>query len=127
MMLTQLVHLTLGPEHGSVPMARHAVLSGLREHGLDRLAETVALLTSELATNAVRHARTPFTLLLDWDGQRARVEVADASADPPWLQPASLREPGGLGLTLIATMATCWGFESHADDGKVVWFELRAP
>ena len=75
---------------------------------------------SELTTNAVLHAQTPFELTCRIDGI-ARFEVRDW--DPtsrPLVVDAQPGRPGGLGLRLIEAIATDWGVESHSAF-KVVW------
>ncbi|HZR14231.1 MAG TPA: ATP-binding protein [Acidimicrobiia bacterium] len=116
----------------SVGTARHAVTTELRAAGLDDLTDVATLLTSELATNAVRHARTRFRLSVERDGPCLRVEVTDASDEPRRVSPSDplhdpvTPEPGGLGLALVTALATRWGFEQRRGDGEVVWFELAA-
>ena len=122
--MAELLRADLQPQPSSVRAARQAVRSELSEHGLERLADTAMLLTSELVTNAVRHARTRFGLWLDWNSERVRIEVEDDSPEPLHPKAESRDQPGGLGLRLLATMASRWGFQHEQDNGKVVWFEL---
>ena len=87
----------------------------------------VELLLTELVTNAVRHARTPFTIILRWDGHLFRGEVTDA--DPRPLRPrldASTDGLGGRGLLLVREIATAWGVDVH-QHGKTVWFTITRP
>ncbi len=86
-----------------------------------------ALLLSELATNAILHARSSFTVIVRYDGSSLRVEVGDGSrSEPAMRQPAAGDMPGGRGLLLIDTMASRWGVLPTAR-GKRVWFELPVP
>ena len=104
----------------SVRAARRFVVSVLRETSAD--PEVAELLTSELATNAVVHARTGFAVRVRTADSGVRVEIVN---DEPELL-ASLRDPderGGRGLRIIESLAARWGTES--DPGhKIVWFEL---
>lgn len=86
------------------------------------LVGDAVLLTSELVTNAVRHARTPFEVEVVCDGA-VRVVVRDGSAEPPMVQHPEPDELGGRGLLLVEALATRWGFEANGQ-GKTVWFEL---
>ena len=82
----------------------------------------VELLTSELATNAVVHAKTGFRVRVRGDDRNVRVEIIN---DEPELLLA-MREPsehGGRGLRLVEGLSSDWGAESRRDE-KVVWFEL---
>jgi anti-sigma regulatory factor (Ser/Thr protein kinase) len=104
----------------SVRAARRFVESVLAETGAD--AETAALLTSELATNAVIHADSTFEVRIRIADSRVRVAIVN---DEPELL-ASLREPderGGRGLRLVESLAVRWGTESDRSH-KIVWFEL---
>jgi anti-sigma regulatory factor (Ser/Thr protein kinase) len=86
--------------------------------------ELVQLLTSELATNAVLHARSQFRVRVISDPSSVRVEVVNS--EPELL--LAMREPsehGGRGLQLVKQLSADWGAESSRDD-KVVWFEVPA-
>jgi anti-sigma regulatory factor (Ser/Thr protein kinase) len=85
-------------------------------------ADAAALLASELATNAVMHANSPFEVWVAEDSEVFRVEFVN---DAPEMI-AALREPseqGGRGLHIVDTLARAWGTEVM-DGQKVVWFEL---
>jgi anti-sigma regulatory factor (Ser/Thr protein kinase) len=87
----------------------------------DVTTEAAVLLVSELASNAIRHARTPFTIAIRHHPPVVTIEVADAST----LLPA-LREPdvdGGRGLQMVAAVAIQWGVREEVD-GKTVYFTL---
>jgi anti-sigma regulatory factor (Ser/Thr protein kinase) len=86
------------------------------------IREAVELIVSELATNAVTHAATPFTVRLLVDST-VRVELADGSTDPPVVRRPSSRAAGGRGLVIVEEFADRWGCYP-VDDGKVVWAEV---
>ena len=113
--------LQLPPEPTSAGMARRFVASSLRAG--DEVAELAVLLVSELASNAVLHARTPFELVVEDDGRRLRVEVHDDSPALPTLKDYVAESITGRGLHMVAASADNWGFEAR-DRGKYVWFEL---
>lgn len=86
------------------------------------VADNALLLTSELCTNCVVHARTDYVLRVrvpDADGG-VRVEVHD---DDPALPAVTER---GHGMRLVDALAADWGVERVEGRGKVVWFEVRA-
>lgn len=87
--------------------------------------EIAALLTSELATNAVRHAQTDFTVSVQVHDGLLRVAVSDQCQEWPIPSNAmpSSNVRSGRGLVLIETYATDWGVEPFPG-GKVVWFTL---
>lgn len=82
------------------------------------------LLVSELATNAVLHARSEFEVCLLLADRTLRVEVVDRNSRLP--TPANV-SPGafsGRGLLLVEALSRSWGVRSHSDEGKALWFEL---
>lgn len=91
----------------------------------DETAQAVVLMVSELATNAVEHARArEFSVRVDRSGGRLRVGVADRLPARPVVQHPAPDEPHGRGLYIVAELADDWGTEVGAD-GKTVWFELQ--
>ena len=115
----------LDPVPASVGVARSLVRDSLA--GFDRDARDVALLlTSELVTNAILHARTPVQLGVLVDGDRALVCVADRLPESPALSPRahSHDRPGGRGLALVEDLANTWGTTTYTG-GKTVWFVLQ--
>jgi len=113
----------LPPTARSVPQARQHVAAALRRWQLDALAEPTRLLTSELVTNAVLHARTPMTLAIEESGSGIRVSVTDGSPIPPALRRHSLTATTGRGLRLLDQLADSWNVED-SNGGKTVWFTL---
>ena len=81
---------------------------------------------SELATNAVLHARTPFTISVQVDYAHVLVAVADASPARPRL-PRRGDGAGmtGRGLRIVAQLSVEWGVDVRAD-GKTTWCKLAA-
>ena len=101
--------IDLPPEASSVRQARSFVTSRLSEWGCDAVCELAALLTSELATNVVRHAHTPYAVVLTRTLGGARVDVLDSSDDPPAMRAHDVSSPTGRGLAIVACMASQWG------------------
>ena len=89
------------------------------------LVPDALVVVSELATNAVMHARSGFEVSLSSSAHVLRIVVRDASSTLPVRRTPDRAAEGGRGLTLIAAMAERWGTEI-TDSGKVVWAELRA-
>ena len=92
------------------------------------LHDVVALLVSELVTNAVLHGRGPVELRLSDDGDRIRIEISDGDPDP--LPPSAGRPPdgqhSGRGLLIVDSLSDQWGYRPRrTPPGKIVWFELR--
>jgi anti-sigma regulatory factor (Ser/Thr protein kinase) len=90
---------------------------------LDGFVETAQLLTSELVTNAVLHARTAMTLTIEETDGGIRVSVTDASPVPPALRRHSVTATTGRGLRLLDQLSDAWSVED-SNGGKTVWFTL---
>jgi anti-sigma regulatory factor (Ser/Thr protein kinase) len=105
----------------SVRRARRLVVRALTDLG--PAADDAVLLVSELATNAVIHAGTPFRVAVRHREDRLRVEVADGSRVLARRQRFSATSGTGRGLALVDDVADRWGVD-EGDAGKTVWFEL---
>jgi anti-sigma regulatory factor (Ser/Thr protein kinase) len=79
---------------------------------------------SELASNAVIHAQTPFEVIVHVDEGWLRVEVRDENPTMPSLKSYVRESVTGRGLHMVAASADHWGFDAQPL-GKVVWFEFR--
>ena len=96
----------------------------LAEWELDRFQDDAALIVSELAANAVLHARTPMRLTLQSDGLSfLRIQVYDDNPRQPSLAPPLVDAASGRGLPLVIALAREWGISSE-QGGKTVWAEL---
>jgi anti-sigma regulatory factor (Ser/Thr protein kinase) len=84
--------------------------------------DAMVLVASELASNAVSHARTPYIVELMVDGL-ARIEVTDGGLAGPQLRLVPGDALHGRGLSIVARLATRWGV-TWLDDSKVVWAEV---
>jgi hypothetical protein len=82
-------------------------------------ADDVELAASELATNAILHAKTQFELAVLIAPQKIRLEVTDSSP----LMPAASESDQRHGLHIVASLAERWGV-NEIDGGKVVWAEF---
>lgn len=107
----------------SVSEVRAFVRSALGDLVVDHAA--VLLMADELAANAVRHARTPFTVRIVLESFAVRVEVADDDPRFPVVRDPDPLATGGRGMLIVDRCATDWGIENHPDNGKTVWFESR--
>ena len=85
--------------------------------------DVVALMTSEIVTNAVRHGSSPVTLGLRCGPHLVRVEVSDESTAPPVMSAAADDDEGGRGMLIVEALATRWGVRDRSP-GKTVWFEV---
>ena len=116
--------IRLDAEPRSVGRARRFGAAPLEGWGLRRpLVETCVLLVSELATNAVLHARTEFTVSIERE-PRLRIEVFDGDPRLPHARDFGPEAASGRGLHLVERLAVSSGTVTHATGGKSVWFEL---
>jgi anti-sigma regulatory factor (Ser/Thr protein kinase) len=107
----------------SVPAARHFVVGVLRSWGLADLVPDAALIVSELATNALRHAGSPFRAVVDRRGGGLRLGVEDATDTPLERRDAHPEDLSGRGVHIVEALSRRWGY-SPLPGGKVVWAEL---
>lgn len=116
------VHETVLSAHpASAHRARDFVSMHLVEHGLLHLVDDLRLAVSELATNAVQHARTPFTVTLQKHGASVLLTVKDGSTKAPAPADAHLLALGGRGLSIVDCLSREWGVISGSDGTKSVW------
>jgi|SoiMethySBSTD1v2_1073268.scaffolds.fasta_scaffold539088_3 anti-sigma regulatory factor (Ser/Thr protein kinase) len=85
------------------------------------------LLTTEVVTNAIRHARgTQAVIVRVRRNNLVRVEVVDQGLMfDPQPKTARTRAGSGLGLVLVDAIANAWGVDPD-EAGKKVWFELAS-
>ena len=109
-------------EPRSVPAARHFVEDVLSPLGLGDVDARIVI--TELATNAVRHAQTPFRVSVDVDSDTIRLEVEDG-AGALRIARELASDHTGRGLQIVEAVATEWGID-HRGEKKAVWVELPA-
>ena len=107
-------------EPASVRKARLMVAATLDASGVD--PDIPVVVTSELATNALKHAETGFEVSVIVEGDAVRIEVQDG-AGALGLASDIARDTGGFGLRLVEHFSTEWGVEVRGDD-KAVWVRL---
>jgi anti-sigma regulatory factor (Ser/Thr protein kinase) len=114
-----------GSEREAPGEARHYVADVLTRWGESAtLLEDAKLVVTELAANAVVHARSAFSVEVRRHEAAVRVSVRDASRVKPTVRQDDMAA-SGRGLRLVDAIAASWGVEI-ADDGKTVWAELQA-
>lgn len=113
------------PEPSSTREARRRVSDLLEASDLDVAAATAALVVSELVTNAVLHARTPFEVRMKVDAVVIRIEVHDGTGRRPTMRYFSDQATSGRGLRLVEALSDAWGVDPDVDGGgKTVWAEV---
>jgi anti-sigma regulatory factor (Ser/Thr protein kinase) len=116
------------PPRSSAPALARATVSTVIGGVRPDVTEEVELLTSEVVTNAIRHARADplaeVILRVDASNDHVRVEVLNPgpSFDPP--VPSRPDVSGtGLGLFLVDALADAWGVDREGPR-TMVWFEI---
>ncbi len=133
--LQRIATRTLGADAGSVRAARDFTTATLHRWGAAERGQDIAIVVSELLTNAVRHARPgsgdawprrPIRLGLLLPGPGVLCAVADPSQAAPTPQAAGSLAETGRGLHIICALSDQWGYVPNGT-GKVVWavFYLR--
>ena len=121
---------TPGVDARSVRAARDFAVATLERWGTTRRCEDIAIVVSELLTNALRHALpesgetwpgSPIRLGLLQPGPSVLCAVADPSRRAPVPRHPGLLAETGRGLHVIGALADAWGYTTPGDTGKVVW------
>lgn len=107
----------------SVSRIRQFAVEACRRSAAGVDCDTVALLVSEVATNALVHGAGEVRVRVVPQPPGVRIEVVDGSTAMPQRRRASSIDEGGRGIALVEALSTAWGSEASAD-GKTVWFEL---
>lgn len=104
-----------------------ASVPAARQFALDHLAWVVspcrgqlALVVTELVTNAVVHVGGAVRVSLSFDRLAVRVEVGDGGDGRPRVVGSPPEAEGGRGLQIVEALAENWGVD-RAGTGKVVW------
>jgi anti-sigma regulatory factor (Ser/Thr protein kinase) len=122
--------MDLVAEEGSATRARAFVMQRLVEHRMLYLGDDIRLVVSELATNAVVHAETAFTVILEGRPHSVLLTVRDGSETSPTLSLATPNRMSlsGRGLIIVNLISHDWGVNLEDGSAKSVWasFETRA-
>jgi anti-sigma regulatory factor (Ser/Thr protein kinase) len=111
----------------SASRARAFVADHLVDHRLLYLVDPVRLVASELATNALVHAHTAFSVTLESSDQTVLLTVRDQSPALPTPRVANAMDLSGRGLEIVDIVTLDWGTNQDHAGAKAVWatFALR--
>ena len=112
------------PDPAVLSSARAFAAHRLRALDLTELTDDVELLLTELMTNVIIHARTPFEVRVEPNGDGVRVEVLDGNPTMPVPGTLAREALSGRGLTLVQSLSARWGAQPNEGGGKTVWFEV---
>ncbi|HEU0104146.1 MAG TPA: ATP-binding protein [Mycobacteriales bacterium] len=113
--------LRLEPEPRNVGVARRFVREQVADLP-DDTREALLLLTSELVTNAVVHARTQVEVAVAVTDEDVVVMVYDL--DLGRREQRSYDRDGGRGLSIVRALAVETGLLPHREGGKTAWFRI---
>jgi hypothetical protein len=103
--------------------ARQLVRAALARTCQQDVSEVADLVVSELATNAVIHVVSPFSVTARIERGLLRLEVGDAGSLTTATRERLVPEPAH-GLGIVDALCSDWGFGATTG-GKVVWAELE--
>lgn len=118
-------HCTL-PMHNTAPAAaRRVVREACDDWAVPQTVREIAeLVSNELVSNAVDHARTSSRLTVTRIRSALRVSVRDYNPTAiPRPRPIDVGAPRGRGLHIVIALSQSWGISQHRD-GKTVWAHL---
>jgi hypothetical protein len=113
------------PVPSAVRAARSFVENRLRAWGEHMVLDDAAIVVSELAANAITHARSAFRVSIARTECTVKLAVEDLSPDQPMLDESD-EALSGRGLVLVGAICSQWGVEPGLH-GKRVWAEIPAP
>ncbi|MGE5288286.1 MAG: ATP-binding protein [Micromonosporaceae bacterium] len=121
---------TPGVDARSVGVARDFTIATVQRWGTAERCDDIAIVVSELLTNAVRHGlpscaeprpRWPIRLGLLQPGPCVVCAVADPSHRAPVPKEPDYLAETGRGLHVVGALSDKWGYTVPGDGGKVVW------
>lgn len=92
--------------------------------GRPAIADTVEVVVTELATNALCHGAATRSVIISASPYHLHVAVRDGSEEAPQVREAD--DEHGRGLRIVEALSTAWG-STPTRDGKVVWATVRQP
>jgi anti-sigma regulatory factor (Ser/Thr protein kinase) len=121
---------TLSREASSVRQARQAIRDFLaKAHTAKVDSDAAALIVSELVSNAIIHTADSgdtIELRVDERPGTVHIEVQDHDPRPPTPRADAVDADGGRGLVIVESIASSWGWDEIAGNGKQVWCDLSS-
>jgi anti-sigma regulatory factor (Ser/Thr protein kinase) len=114
---------TLPPLH-ELPVMRGRVRALLTEWEVhDEAAQPTLLVLTELLANAIEHSNAPIRISLGFTTTFVRVQIHDATPQPPQQRPYDPTRIRGHGLKIVEALALRRGWTPEPD-GKTVWADV---
>ena len=126
------VHTDIAGTPRAAPEARRFLQRELESVITADLLHDVLLMTTEMVTNVVLHARTDIHLGLTHDGANVLVTVQDHNTEGPAERAKNAADghlaESGRGMHIIDNLADDFGWRRlPTGEGKVMWFALAIP
>ena len=119
--------LVLAAAPVSAGLARDFVCLHLVAHRLLHLVDDIRLVVSELATNALQHAQTPFVVTLSMAGRVVLLTLRDESQLIPIRSAPGVMDLNGRGLMIVELLSHEWGINIDDHGSKSVWASFPEP
>jgi anti-sigma regulatory factor (Ser/Thr protein kinase) len=115
------------PDPAEARRARHFLRAVLERDDRFRVTsadlDRLVLAVNEVVTNAVMHARTPFSATVRRVPDGILVEIYDGNSRLPLAGRTPPDATSGRGLLILDSVGVAWGVERRPD-GKVVWLRV---
>jgi anti-sigma regulatory factor (Ser/Thr protein kinase) len=118
------VEETFSAEPRNISAARRFVTATLAAWDAESFEWAAVAATSELATNALLHAGTGFTVSLRLHDDLLRLAVTDQSVRLPRQRGGDSQAATGRGLNLVYALSAAHGVDA-TPLGKTVWCDMR--
>lgn len=134
----RVVTITPGTQDGAIRDARDFAVAVLRRWGISDRGGDIALVVSELLTNALRHGSPglreagaaqvgqPIRLGVTQPGPWVLCAVFDPCRRPPVAQDSGVLDETGRGLHIVEALSDHWGWAALPGRGKLVWAMFSA-
>ncbi|HLM26421.1 MAG TPA: ATP-binding protein [Thermoleophilaceae bacterium] len=121
--MTDQTHTLDVPPGLPLPLVRD-FLGGIDSHLPSSTREGLALVTTEVVSNAMRHGGQPIRLEIVPLAGTVRVVVRSQGGEFGWNgRPRMAGQVGGWGLVIVNRLADRWGIR-RVDDSNEVWLEI---
>ena len=115
---------TFSAEPRNISAARRFVTDTLAAWDAESFEWAAVTATSELATNALLHAGTGFTVSLRLHDDLLRLAVTDQSLRLPKQRSHGTQAATGRGLNLVYALSAAHGVDA-TPAGKTIWCDMR--
>ncbi|MFD8812890.1 ATP-binding protein [Streptomyces sp. NPDC059627] len=124
---TQCLCISIAANKALVGEVRRSVRAALLSWGADEIADDMAVVASELVSNALKYTGGEAAVRLRLAKGQAQLEVEDGSAQQPAQRRVGAEDEKGRGLLLVEALAAEWGWRLRRRGAKTVWASLPLP